>query len=88
MAKKNNPKTFASADEITIANAIAIGAAIIAKGETKIDAAMAIYEILETEPQDVIVKAFIEGASLTDKGAVTYWYTCRRRLTKARRAKP
>jgi hypothetical protein len=30
------------------------------------------------------VAAFVEGASLTPKGALTYWYNCRRKIAKKR----
>lgn len=40
---------------------------------------MSIYTALLGESQDTVVSAFIEGAALTPKGAVTYWYNCRRK---------
>lgn len=45
---------------------------------------MAIYAKIEEESQETIVKAFVEGASLTEKGALTYWYNCRRKVRKQR----
>jgi hypothetical protein len=47
---------------------------------------MAIFRHLEAMPQATITKAFVEGATLTEKGALTYWYNCRRRLAIERRA--
>ena len=75
------------ADKAIIAEAIAEGQKMIEAGKSKIDTAMAIYAKLEGMEQDVIVKAFIEGATLTEKGALTYWYNCRQRLAKERRNK-
>lgn len=71
-------------DEAIVKKAIADGKALMKDGSSKIDAAMVIYRQLEAQPQEVTVRALIDGASLTDKGALTYWYTCRRRLTKER----
>ena len=33
--------------------------------------------------KDVVIAAFVQGATLTEKGAVTYWYNCRRKAKKA-----
>jgi hypothetical protein len=68
-----------------IAKAIAEGRSLIDQGKTKIDAAMAIYRLIETLPQETIVSAFVDGATLTPKGALTYWYNCRRKLARERR---
>ncbi len=62
--------------------AIDMGKQMISEGKTKIEAAMAIYGQLKNLPQQTVVDAFIAGASLTPKGALTYWYTCRRRSNR------
>lgn len=69
-----------------IKEAIAKGKAIIKEGKSKADAAMVIFEALKDEEKDVVIAAFVQGATLTEKGAVTYWYNCRRKAKKA--AKP
>ena len=69
-----------------IKEAIAKGKAIIKEGKSKADAAMVIFESLKTEDKEVVIAAFVQGATLTEKGAVTYWYNCRRKSKKA--AKP
>lgn len=76
MSKKPENQSI-SAEAID--QAIAAGKAIISDGKPKIDAAMSIYVALLGETQDTVVSAFIEGAALTPKGAVTYWYNCRRK---------
>lgn len=76
------------ADKAIIEEAISEGKKLIAAGKSKIDTALAIYAKLEGMEQDVIVRAFIEGATLTEKGALTYWYNCRRRLAKERCSEP
>lgn len=87
MAKPKNVADV-SADKAIIEEAISEGKKLIAAGKSKIDTALAIYAKLEGMEQDVIVRAFIEGATLTEKGALTYWYNCRRRLVKERRSEP
>lgn len=66
-----------------IKEAIAKGKALIKEGKTKADAAMAIFEALKDEEKDIVIAAFFQGATLTEKGAVTYWYNCRRKAKKA-----
>lgn len=87
MSKPKNVATI-PADKAIIEAAISEGKKLIAAGKSKIDTALAVYEMLEGMEQDVIVKAFIEGATLTEKGALTYWYNCRRHLAKQRRSEP
>ena len=69
-------------DAKAIEQAIAQGQALIAQGKTKVDASMAIYRALNTQPQETVVSAMIEGAGLTPKGALTYWYNRRRKYAK------
>ena len=85
MTKKPNIASGEAATPEAIDQAIASGKAIIADGKPKIDAAMSIYIALLGEPQETVVSAFIEGAALTPKGAVTYWYNCRRKFQKEKR---
>lgn len=66
-----------------IKEAIAKGKALIKEGKTKADVAMVIYIALKAEDKDAVIAAFVQGAGLTDKGAVTYWYNCRRKAKKA-----
>jgi len=66
----------------SIKDAIAKGKALIKEGKSKADAAMVIYEALKAEDKEVIAAAFVQGADLTDKGAVTYFYNCRRKSKK------
>jgi len=65
-----------------IKDAIAKGKALIKEGKSKADAAMEIFVALKDEEKDVVIAAFIQGATLTEKGAVTYWYNCRRKAKK------
>ena len=82
MAKTKKPKETITPSDDLIFQAIAEGQALISEGKTKVEAAMAIYRHLHESPQEVVLQAFIEGAALTPKGALTYWYNCRRKLTR------
>ena len=59
------------------------GKKLIGEGKTKSQAAMVIYTALRSSDKETVIKAFVEGASLTEKGAVTYWYNCKRKQAKA-----
>ena len=65
-----------------IAGAISQGLEVIHSGKSKADAARAIYGVLKDEQKEVIVAAFVAGATLTEKGALTYWYNCKRKAKK------
>lgn len=84
MAKPKKPKEDVIPSDDLIAQAVLEGQALIAEGKTKVEAAMAIYRHLQESPQEVVLQAFIDGASLTPKGALTYWYNCRRKLSQER----
>jgi hypothetical protein len=58
------------------------GKKLIGEGKTKSQAAMSIYNALQSTDKETVVKAFVEGASLTEKGAMTYWYNCKRKQSK------
>ncbi len=68
-----------------IKKAIADGKALIAEGKTKADAARAMYPQISSETKETIIAAFVEGATLTPKGAQTYWYNCKRRASKEKK---
>ena len=67
-----------------VKKAVFLGKEMMEKGEevTKVEVAMAMYELIHEESREVIVKAFIEGANLTPKGAQTYFYNCKRKFRK------
>ena len=69
-------------DKKNVKEAIAQGKALIKDGKSKADAAKAIYVLIKDEEKEVIVAAFVEGATLTEKGALTYWYNCKRWAAK------
>jgi hypothetical protein len=66
----------------TVKAAIADGKAMLKDGKTKVEVATAMYAKLKGADRETVVSAFKEGAGLTEKGAVTYWYNCRRKAAK------
>ena len=70
-----------------IKDAITKGKELLKEGKTKADVAMVIFEALKDENKDTVIAAFVQGATLTEKGAVTYWYNCKRKAKKSA-AKP
>jgi len=67
-----------------VKKAVALGKEMMKKGDdvTKVEVATAMYELIHEESREVIVRAFIEGANLTPKGAQTYFYNRKRKFRK------
>ena len=85
-APVESAKKIIDLNKPVIKEAITKGKALIKDGKSKVEAAMLIFEALKDEDSEVIVAAFVQGAALTEKGAVTYFYNCRRKAKKV--AKP
>lgn len=75
-------KELTKHDKERIAKAVEAGKKAIKEGKTKVEASMTIFRAINDLDQEIVVKAFVDGASLTPKGALTYWYNCRRKLKK------
>lgn len=71
-------------DEPHIRAAVDAGLAAINEGKSKADAARVIFDLIKDSDKDAIVAAFVAGATLTPKGALTYWYNCKRRSAKTK----
>ena len=67
-------------------HAIQRGGEILANEGSKAAAAREIFTMLQNEHRDVVLKAFIEGAQCTPKGAPTYFYNISRTLRRATKA--
>ena len=77
---KKPPKAINPA---TVKKAVALGKEMRKNPETtKADVAAKMYELISGEPRDIIVQAFMDGAGLTEKGAPTYYYNCKRKVAK------
>ncbi|SRR5258708_1375893 len=83
---ESTPAKTIDLDKPKVQRAIKDGLAVLKEKKSKADAAWAIFEQLKDEDKELIVAAFVKGATLTDKGALTYWYNCKRRAAKE--AKP
>ena len=72
-------------DQENYNNAIAKGLEVISTGGSKADAARVIYEMIHDEVREIIVQAFVDGATLTIKGAPTYFYNVKRQIERKQR---
>ena len=82
-----NPKQDNSETPITPKNpanykkAVSLGKEMIKTPDvTKADVARKMFELIMDEDREVIAQAFVEGATLTPKGAITYVYNIRRKM--------
>ena len=83
VSKTTDQTSTKSTSPDNLKKAVALGKEMSKNSDnSKADVARSMYEILHEEPKDVIVKAFIDGANLTPKGAQTYFYNCKRKFTK------
>lgn len=88
MNKQTVPQAKSPKDNSAkISKAVQAGQKVIKEGGTKVEASMAIFRLIHDLEQEVVVNSFVDGATLTPKGALTYWYNCRRRFKKEQAAK-
>lgn len=71
-----------------VKQAVAIGQEMTTKAAddpeiTKAAIARAMYPLIQDEAREVIAQAFVDGAGLTPKGAMTYYYNTKRKAGKA-----
>jgi len=69
-------------DTQRLASAISEGKSILKECGSKASAARRIYELIHDEHREIILKAFIEGAEVTPKGAPTYFYNISRKFKR------
>lgn len=60
--------------DAAIEKAVSVGKASIAQGKSKVEATRAMFDLVKHLPREVIWQTFQEGASLTERGAITYHY--------------
>ncbi len=84
MVKTSETTTTKKPDfnKVNIKKAIAQGKDLIKSGKSKADTSRAIYDLVKDEEKGVILHVFQQGASLTEKGSLTYLYNIRRKLNK------
>jgi len=69
-------------NKANIKKAIAQGKKLIQSGKSKVDVSREIYSLVNNEDRAVILHVFQQGASLTEKGSLTYLYNIKRKLAK------
>lgn len=69
-------------DRALYKRAIAEGRQVLAESGSKAAASRRIFELIHTEPREIVLKAFIEGAEVTPKGAPTYFYNISRKFKR------
>lgn len=52
---------------------------------TKVSVATQMFELIHEETKEVVSMAFMEGANLTEKGSMTYYYNCRRKFNQSKK---
>lgn len=52
-------------------------------GKNKVEAAIVMSQKPKGADRETVIAAFMEGADLTEKGSVTYWYNCQRKIVKS-----
>jgi|GEM_PF-2717539 len=69
-------------DSERLKQALSIGLKTLKDSGSKAAAARAIYDLICMESRDVILQAFIDGATVTVKGAPTYYHTISRKFRR------
>ena len=85
MDTASNSPQIQSTNPTLYRKAIEVGKQVFKTSNSKAEAAREIYKLLVEEPRDVILQAFIEGASITPKGSPTYFYNIKRKFRKQRK---
>ncbi len=80
--KSGSNNLIAVKDATRLASAISEGKSILKDSGSKASAARHIFELIHEEHRDIILKAFIEGADVTPKGAPTYYYNISRKFKR------
>ena len=82
-AVQKNDEKKVDVNKDVVKKAVSAGKEMAKKGDkTKADVARMIYDLLKGEDKEVILHAFVNGAGLTEKGAVTYLYNIKRKEKK------
>ncbi len=77
-AEPSNPELYQQAIEE--------GKLILADSGSKASAARRIFELIHTESREIVLRAFIEGAEVTPKGAPNYFYNIQRKFKRKAKA--
>ena len=81
VAGNPKPKNHAKVKE-----AVALGKKLSKTPDiTKVSVATQMFDLIHDEDREVVARAFVEGANLTEKGSMTYYYNCRRKFRQSRK---
>ena len=69
--------------EKNIKDAISKGKELLKAGKSKADVTREIFPMIQKEDREAICHVFQQGAGLTQKGSMTYYYNCRRSTQKS-----
>jgi len=69
-------------DSVLYRRALEIGKETLKAEGSKAAAARAIYKVLADEHREVVLRAFVEGATITPKGSPTYYHAIKRKLRR------
>jgi len=79
MADDKNPEDFKPENAENYKKAVNLGKELGKNPDlTKADIARQMFPLIADEKREVVAQAFVEGANLTPKGAMTYVYNVRR----------
>lgn len=67
--------------------AVELGRDILQQTNSKAQASREIYKLLMDESREVVLQALIDGATVTPKGAPTYFYNIKKKLRRQQRGK-
>ena len=84
MTKSDAPTIVTPKNQQLYDAAITKGLEVLKNGGSKADAARSIFDALDGEEREIVIRAFIEGATLTEKGAPTYFYNITRKARRTR----
>jgi len=83
---KSNKKqvSLKSKNPRKVEDAVALGKKLSKTPDiTKASVANQMFALIHDESREIISKAFMEGANVTEKGAMTYFYNCRRKFRES-----
>lgn len=69
-------------NKANVKKAIVEGKKLLKEGKTKAETTREIFPLIKDESRELICHVFQKGADLTEKGSMTYYYNCRRKLGK------
>ena len=80
---ENKVKDITPKNTVNYKKAVSLGKELSKTPDIKkAEVARKMFELIQDEDREVIAKAFVEGANLTEKGSMTYVYNIRRKLKK------